>query len=163
MAWLDTNSLLFSHALEYQNKIIELITSSGEAIQALHDYIWKVVTQVMEDAGKSMADGLGITLHLVDMLPTILLQLAFNTATAGLIGCTPEVYAAQPKTRTDGLDFSHACPHQAATKMRWLYSMKKSSKMHAWYRRKGNPAHMAIDCGQCGFHVGVKAVENEGE
>ena len=90
--------------------MIELITSSGEAIQALHECIWKVVTQVMEDAGKSMADGLGIALHLVDMLPTILLQLAFNTATAGLISCTPEVYAARPKMRTDGLDFSHAPP-----------------------------------------------------
>ena len=88
MAWLDTNSLLFSHTLEYQNKMIELITSSGEAIQALHECIWKVVTQVMEDAGKSTVAGLGITLHLVDMLPTIPLQLAFNTATAGLIGCT---------------------------------------------------------------------------
>ena len=74
--------------------MIELITSSGEAIQALHECIWKVVTQVMEDAGKSVADGLGIALHLVDMLPTIPLQLAFNTATAGLIGCTPKVYAA---------------------------------------------------------------------
>ena len=96
--------------------MIELIMSSGEAIQALHECIWKVVTQVMEDAGKSVVDGLGITLCLVDMLPTIPLQLAFNTATAGLIRCTPEVYAAWPKTRTDGLHFSHA-PHQAATKM----------------------------------------------
>ena len=94
MAWLDTNSLLFGHTLEYQNKMIELIMSSREAIQALHECIWKVVTQVMEDAGKSVADSLGITLRLVDMVPTIPLQLAFNTATAGLIGCTPEVYAA---------------------------------------------------------------------
>ena len=109
-AWLDTNSLLFSHALEYQNKMIELLTSSGEAIQVLHERIWKVVTRVMEDMGEFMADGLGITLRLVDMLPTIPLQLAFNTSTVGLIGWTPEVYAAQPKTRTDGLDFSHAPP-----------------------------------------------------
>ena len=89
VAWLDTNSLLFSHTLEYQNKMIELITNSQEAIQALHECIWKVVSQVMEDAGKSMVDGLGIALHLVDMLPTIPLQLAFNTATAGLLGCAP--------------------------------------------------------------------------
>ena len=110
VAWLDTNSLLFSHTLEYQNKMIELITSSGEAIQALHECIWKVVIQVMEDAGKSTVDSLGIALHLIDMLPTIPLQLAFNTATAGPIGCTPEVYTAWPKMRTDGLDFSHAPP-----------------------------------------------------
>ena len=109
-AWLDTNSLLFSHALEYQSRMIELIVSSREAIQALHECIWKVVSRLMEDAGKSAADSLGITLHLVDMLPTIPLQLAFNTATAGLLGCAPEVYAAWPKMRTDGLDFSHAPP-----------------------------------------------------
>ena len=50
--------------------MIELVTSSREAIQALHEYIWKVVCQVMEDTGKSVVDGLGIALHLVDMLPT---------------------------------------------------------------------------------------------
>ena len=37
VAWLDTNSLLFSHALEYQNKMIEFIMNSREAIQALHE------------------------------------------------------------------------------------------------------------------------------
>ena len=96
-AWLDTNSLLFSHALEYQKKMVELLTGSGEAIQAFHEHIWKVVMQVMEDAGKPVADGLEIALHLVDMLPTILLQLAFNMATAGLISCAPKVYAARLK------------------------------------------------------------------
>ena len=74
LAWLDTNSLLFSHTLEYQNKMIEFVVSSGEAIQALHECIWKVVTHVMENTGKSMVDGLGITLSLVDMLPTMPLQ-----------------------------------------------------------------------------------------
>ena len=64
----------------------------------------------MENAGKSVEDGLGIALCLVDMLPTIPLQLAFNTATAVLPGCTPEVYALWPKIGTDGLDFSHAPP-----------------------------------------------------
>ena len=109
-AWLDTNSLLFHHALEYQSRMIELITRSQESIQALHDHIWKVVIQVMEKAGKSAADGLGITLCLVDMLPTIPLQLAFNTATAGLPRCAPEVYAVWPMMGTDGLDFSYTPP-----------------------------------------------------
>ena len=56
------------------------------------------------------ADGLGIALCLVDMLPTIPLQLAFNMATPGLTGFAPEVYAARPKSRTDLLDFSHVPP-----------------------------------------------------
>ena len=53
--------------------------------------------QVMESAGKSAADSLGIALHLVDMLPTIPLQLTFNTVTAGPLGHTPKAltYASQ--------------------------------------------------------------------
>ena len=115
-AWLDTNSLLFHHALEYQNRMIELVTKSQESIQALHERIWEVVSQVMEKAGKSTADSLGIALHLVDMLPTIPLQMAFNTATARLFRCAPEVYAVWPMMGTDGLDFSYA-PHRAVAKM----------------------------------------------
>ena len=110
MAWLDTNTLPFCHALEYQNNMIELVTRSQEAIQALHECIWGVVSQVMENAGKSMADCLGIALRLVDMIPTIPLQLAFNTATARLPRCAPKVYAVLPQMGTDGLDFSYAPP-----------------------------------------------------
>ena len=67
------NSILFKHALKYQNKMAEFLTESSTAIEALHDCIWTVVMKVMEDAGKPAADGLGIAMHLVDMLPTILL------------------------------------------------------------------------------------------
>ena len=70
--------------------MVQLINRSQEAIQALHERIWEVVRQVMESAGKSTEDGLGIALHLVDMLPTIPLQLTFNTVTARLPGHTPE-------------------------------------------------------------------------
>ena len=54
--------------------------------------------QVMESAGKlAVADSLGVALHLVSMLPTIPLQLTFNTVTAGLLGHTPKAltYASQ--------------------------------------------------------------------
>ena len=66
--------------------------------------------KIMEDAGKPMADGLGIALHLVDMLLTILLQLTFNMVTPGLAGFAPEVYAALLKSRMDLLDFSYVPP-----------------------------------------------------
>ena len=69
--WLDTNSILFCHTLEYQNKLSDFLTESKGAIETLHDCIWMVVVKVMEDAGKPTADGLEIAVHLVDMLPTI--------------------------------------------------------------------------------------------
>ena len=125
----------------------------------MHERIWKVVSQVMEDAGKSMVDGLGITLHLVDMLPTIPLQLAFNTSTAGLLRCTPEVYAARPKTRMDSLDFSHA-PPQVVTEMQWPYSEEILKSACGTKEEAIQPTWLLTVASVCS--VGVKAVENEG-
>ena len=87
--WLHINSLLFHHAIDHQQFLIWLINRSQEAIQALHDRVWKVVHQVMESAGRSAADGIGIALHLVGLLLTIPLQPAFNTVTPEPPGYTP--------------------------------------------------------------------------
>ena len=77
--------------------MVRLINRSQEAIQALHDRIWKVISRVMESTGRSAADGIGIALHLVGLLPTIPLQLAFNTITPEPPGYTPRAltYASQ--------------------------------------------------------------------
>ena len=95
--WLHINSLLFHHTLDHQKYMVQLVNRSQEAIQALHERIWEVVHRVMESAGKSTADGLGIALHLVDMLLTIPLKLAFNTVTAEPPEHTPKAltYASQ--------------------------------------------------------------------
>ena len=95
--WLHINSLLFHHAIDHQQFMVQLINRSQEAIQALHDRIWEVVRWVMESAGRSAADGIGITLHLVGLLPTIPLQLAFNIVTPELPRYTPRAltYASQ--------------------------------------------------------------------
>ena len=95
--WLHINSSLFRHAIDHQQFMVRLIEGSQEAIQALHDRIWKVTSRVMESAGRSATDGIGIALQLVDLLPTIPLQLAFNTITPELPGYTPRAltYASQ--------------------------------------------------------------------
>ena len=150
-AWLDTNSILFHHALEYQNKMSDFLTESGEAIEALHDRIWKVVMKVMEDAGNPWLMAWE-SLCLVDMLPTIPLQLAFHSATPGLTGFVPEVYAARPKSRMDILDFSHAPPPA-----KWLEgddcATWRDHQECTWYnRREGNSTHMVDVHGQCVYH-----------
>ena len=81
--------------------MVQLINRSQEAIQALHDRIWKVVHRVMESAGKSAADGLGIALHLVSMLPNIPILPAFNTITPKPPGYTPR---ALTYTSQDSID-----------------------------------------------------------
>ena len=101
VTWLETNSLLFHHTLEYQNNMIQLVTRSQEAIWALHERIWKVVRRVMESAGKSAADSLEIALRLVDMLLSIPLLLTFNTVTAGVPGFTPKALTYASPLSTD--------------------------------------------------------------
>ena len=95
--WLHINSLLFCHTIDHQQFMVRLINRSQEAIQALHDRIWEVVHQVMESAGRSAVDGIGIALHLMGLLPTIPLQLAFNTVTPEPPRYTPRAltYASQ--------------------------------------------------------------------
>ena len=112
-ACLYTNSILFHHTLECQNKLSDFLTEHEDAIEALHDCIWTVVVKVMEDAGKPVANGLGITVHLVDILPTIPIHLAFHSSTPGLTRFEPEVYSTWPRFRTDVLDFSHMPPPQS--------------------------------------------------
>ena len=96
--WLHINSLLFRHTIDHQQFMVQLINRSQEAIQALHDRIWEVVRQVMESAARPTADGIGIALHLVGLLPTIPLQLNFNTVTPELPGYTPGHSPMPPKT-----------------------------------------------------------------
>ena len=95
--WLHINSSLFRHAIDHQQFMVQLINRNQEAIQALHDHIWKVISWVMESTGRSAADGIGIALHLMGLLPTIPLQLAFNTITPEPPGYTPRAltYASQ--------------------------------------------------------------------
>ena len=95
--WLHINSSLFRHAIDHQQFMVRLIDRSQEAIQALHDRIWKVIHRVMESTGRSAADGIGIALHLVGLLLTIPLQLAFNTITPEPPRYTPRAltYASQ--------------------------------------------------------------------
>ena len=108
--WLKMNLTLFHHALEYKTKLNEFLMESENAIEVLHDHIWTVMTKVMEDAGARTSNGLGITMCLVDMLPTILIHLAFHSATPMLTSFALEVYASQPWLRTNILDAMHTPP-----------------------------------------------------
>ena len=110
---VNTNSTLFHHALEYQNKLNDFLMESENAIEALHGCIWTVMLKVMENTGAAMSDGLGITVHLVDMLSTIPIHLAFHSAMPMLTGFMPEVYAGWPWLRMNIMDLMHMPPLQS--------------------------------------------------
>ena len=76
-----------------------------------------------------MVDGLEIALRLVDMLPTIPLQLTFNTVMAWLPGCTPEApaHALPPGTDQGAMTVlgeeilkSACCAEEKAMQPTWL-------------------------------------------
>ena len=67
----------------------------------------------MEDAGVPMSDGLGIVVHLVDMLPTILIHLAFHSTMLMLTSFALEVYASRPWLRMNIMDLMHTPPLQS--------------------------------------------------
>ena len=119
-AWLDTYSILFRHALAYQNKLSNFLTESEEAIEALLDCIWTVIVKVIKDTGTPTSDGLEITVCLVDMLPTIPIHLAFHSSKPGLTSFAPEVYAAWPWFRMDVLDLTHMPPLQNNRKVLYV-------------------------------------------
>ena len=108
--WLETNSMLFWHVLEYEAKLNEFVTESEIAIQAQLDHIWMVVTRIMEDAGAPVSNGLRIATCLVNMLPTIPANLAFCTTVPMLTGFTLEVYASKPWLKTNILDLTCTPP-----------------------------------------------------
>ena len=88
------------------------LSESINAIQAQVDHIWMVVTRVMEDHGAPVSNGLGITICLVDMLPTVLVDLAFHTIVPMLTGFTLEEYASKPWLKTNILNLMHTLtPH----------------------------------------------------
>ena len=112
-AWLDMNSTLFHHTLKYDTKLNNFLTESENAIEALHDCILTVMIKVMEDTGAPVSDGLGITVCLVDMLPTILIHLAFHSTMPMLTSFVPGVYASWPWLRMNIMDVMHTPPLQS--------------------------------------------------
>ena len=86
------------------------MTCGGIRVPVVVMKVLTVVLKVMEDAGKPMADGLGIAMHLVDMLPTIPLHLSFQSAVPGLTGFASEIYAARPKSQDGYFGFLSCMP-----------------------------------------------------
>ena len=108
--------------------------------------------KVIEDTEKPAAHGLAIALCLVDMLPTIPLQLAFNTATLGLAGFAPKVYAARPKSRMDLLDFSHVPPLQSDWNAMTVLHKEIVKNVHGMTEEKVIQPTWVDVCGQCVYH-----------
>ena len=79
-AWKDTNDVLFSHQPKYDAKLTEFITEIEKITEAAHCF---------------PEAGLCVTLHIVESLPTIPMDLCFCSVIPMLLAYCPESYSLQ--------------------------------------------------------------------
>ena len=96
--------------MDYDAKLSDFLKETENALQAQWDHILMIVTRIMEDAGAPVSNGLVIAICLLNMLPTPLVNMAFNGAVPMLTGFAPEVYASWPWLRTNSLNLMHTPP-----------------------------------------------------
>ena len=94
-AWKDTNDVLFSHQLKYYTKLTKFITEIERILQGKCTEIWDCVTCITEAAHLSPEAGLCLTLHYVESLPTIPVDLRFCSMISMLLAYCPESYSLQ--------------------------------------------------------------------
>ena len=66
-----------------------------------------------EDTGAPVNSSLDIALHLLNMLPTLLVKITFNSPAPILTSFMPEVYASWPWLSLSSLDLMHTLPPQS--------------------------------------------------
>ena len=94
-AWKDTNDVLFSHQLKYDAELTEFITEIERILQGKCTEIWDHFTCITEAAHLSPEAGLHLTIHIVESLPTIPLDLCFCGVIPMLLAYCPESYSLQ--------------------------------------------------------------------
>ena len=104
-AWKDTNDVLLSHQLRYDAKLTKFITEIERIPQAKCTEIWGHITCIAETAHLSLEAGLCLTLHIVESLPTILVNLCFCGMIPMLLAYCPESYSLQTWDPTEDRDY----------------------------------------------------------
>ena len=85
--WLDTNSMLFQHALKYDDMLSEILCESSNSLQAQRDRIWDEVFWVVDGMGVPSSVGMETALHLLHALgDRSVYGLGLQTPKSGLLG-----------------------------------------------------------------------------
>ena len=92
-AWKDTNN--FNHQLHYDGQLAAFISNAERSLQEKWHEVWECVHRIMDVAGVSHDICLGLTLHILDKLPTIPIDLSYCTPIPMMLAYGPESYAYQ--------------------------------------------------------------------
>ena len=89
----DTNDLVFNHQLCYDGQLMAFISNAERALQEKWDEVWECVHRLTDVAGVSHDACLGLTLQVLDKLPTIPIDLFYHTLIPKMLAYSPETYA----------------------------------------------------------------------
>ena len=106
-AWLRANETLFDHVLDYERKLNAFLDKVGGWIREQEEHIWTTVFQIVEDTGAPLCAFLDILLRLLDTLPSLPLNLSYQSQSPIICGFSPAAYA-QPWLGLHSLNLPHA-------------------------------------------------------
>ena len=92
-AWLTTNTALFKQILDYEDKLEKFLNKTGGWIREQEKCIWTKIFEITGDAGTPLCTSLNIMLHLLDTLPSFLVNLSYQSNSPIICGFVAEAYA----------------------------------------------------------------------
>ena len=90
-AWKDTKDLVFNHQLHYDGQLMAFISNTERTLENW-DEVWGCVCRLADVAGISHDACLGLTLHILNKLPTIPIDLSYCMPIPMMLACGPESY-----------------------------------------------------------------------
>ena len=92
-AWENTNNVVFDHQLRYDVQLAGFITSTKTILQEKWDEVWECVQSLTEVAGIPQDICLHLALQVLELLPTIPMDLSFYATIPMVLAYGPESYA----------------------------------------------------------------------
>ena len=105
-AWLQTNTSLFKHILDYEGKLNAFLDKAGGWIREQEERIWTTMFQITGDIGASLCASLDVLLHLLETLPLFPANLSYQSQSPIICGFAPEANA-QPQLGLHSLNLPH--------------------------------------------------------
>ena len=94
-SWQDTNNLLLSHLLKYDQLLTDYLADMGTTIQAKREEVWECTWTVVDAIAMSLQAHLSLALDMLERLPTTPTGLAFTSRIPLLMVHSPEALAYQ--------------------------------------------------------------------
>ena len=91
-AWEDTNNVVFNHQLRYDTQLVSFIASAKKTLQEKIDEVWEHVQSLLYVAGIPQDVCLCLALQVLELLPTIPIDLSFCTSIPMMLAYGPESY-----------------------------------------------------------------------